>query len=245
MISSCYASGPVSGSIFLGGLMAINNGTVINCYATGSVTPRSGSQYSGGLVYSSSGSYEKCFWDSDVNPDMNGIGDGTDPNVIGESTTNMQTKSTFTDAGWDFSTPIWKICDGTNYPKLARQKPALGDFVCPDGVDFIDYAFFARHWLETDTDDVNGVDVSGDEKVNQVDFALLGKYWMMTGCGNCGGADLTGDGNVNWADIAKLSERWLWARYGDCGGAEITGDGVVNELDLAVLAENWLEGVNN
>jgi len=173
-------------------------------------------------------------------------------NGFGEPLSEEQMKQRTSFAGWDFvgevidgPNDIWKICEGTNYPKLAWQEPLAGDFVCPDGVNFVDYAFFAAHWLENDIDDVNGVDISGDEKVNQIDFALLGNYWMLNDCGACGGADLTGDGNVNWADIAKLCERWLWARYGDCGGAEITGDGKIDFDDLKILADNWLAGGNN
>ena len=75
--------------------------------------------------YDIGGSYTKCFWDSDVNPGLNGIGNLTDPNVIGETTENMQTLSTFTSAGWDFvgetdngSDDIWKMCYDPDYPHL-------------------------------------------------------------------------------------------------------------------------------
>ena len=30
----------------------------------------------------------------------------------------MQTMSTFTDAGWDFNTPVWTIDEGVDYPRL-------------------------------------------------------------------------------------------------------------------------------
>ena len=123
-ITNCYAAGSVTGGIgssHLGGLAGYNwGGTITNCYSVGSVD---GNSEVGGLLgHHHSGSYSKCFWDSEVNPDVNGIGNTTDPNVIGESTVNMQTESTFTDAGWDFNTPIWKFCSLPDYPKLAWQE---------------------------------------------------------------------------------------------------------------------------
>jgi len=90
----------VDGNNIIGGLVGHNEGTISNCYATGPVT---GDVNVGALVgYDDGGSYVSCFWDSDVNPDANGIGNATDPNVIGKPTDEMQTESTFTDAGWDF-----------------------------------------------------------------------------------------------------------------------------------------------
>jgi len=113
--SNCYATGNVNGNDYTGGLVGWG-GYISNSYAAGDVN---GSVYTGGLVgYDIGGSYTKCFWDSDVNPDVNGIGNTTDPNVIGETTANMQTESTFTSAGWDFNTPIWKMCYMPDYPHL-------------------------------------------------------------------------------------------------------------------------------
>ena len=33
---------------------------------------------------------------------------------------------------------------GTGYPKLSWQRPAA-DMICPDGVTFVDYSYFAQH----------------------------------------------------------------------------------------------------
>jgi hypothetical protein len=99
-ITNCYATGSVSGVSNVGGLAGYNRGTITNCYSAGSV---SGTTDVGGLVgYDSSGSYTKSFWDNTVNSGLQSIGSTSDPNVIGESTANMQTQSTFTDVGWDF-----------------------------------------------------------------------------------------------------------------------------------------------
>jgi len=115
-ISNCYATTVVDGNDLIGGLVGYNEGTISNCYATGLVT---GDVSVGALVgYDDGGSYVSCFWDIDVNPDANGIGNATDPNVIGKTTAEMQMQVTFTDAGWDFNTPVWTIDEGVDYPRL-------------------------------------------------------------------------------------------------------------------------------
>jgi hypothetical protein len=172
-ISNCCASGGVAGDDKIGGLVGSNYGSygaISNCYAAGDVN---GITDTGGLVgYDYASSYMKSFWDSDVNPDVNGIGNANDPNVIGKTTTEMQTESTFTDAGWDFVN-TWDICEGTNYPRLVWQIPAA-DFLCPDGVNFIDYAYLSDVW---DTNDANAdLDLSG--LVDGNDLKLFCGDWL-------------------------------------------------------------------
>jgi len=192
-IANTYAQGgTVSGDYWVGGLSGYNiraresGGTITNCYSTSSVD---GVSIVGGLVgYSNLGVYGSSFWDNTVNPLLTGIGNTTDPNVMGQSTTNMQTESTFTNAGWDFlgenlngTEDIWRLCeDFVNYPRLAWEF-TLGDFVCPDGVNFFDYSFFARHWLEDN-------------------------------CGasyNCYGTDLDRLGTVGINDLGIFVDNWL------------------------------------
>jgi hypothetical protein len=103
----------------------------------------------------------------------------------GKTTAQMQTQSTFTDAGWDFvwettngTADIWAICEGVSYPKLAWQFIA-GDF-------------------------------DNNRKVDFADFALMGNKWMQADSNlYCGGSDLTGDGLVDLEDLAALTENWL------------------------------------
>ncbi len=101
-VTQCYSTGNVSGHDRVGGLVGqtLVGSTASNCYAAGYVT---GNTNVGGLMgYDNSGCYSKCFWDNTINPLLTGIGNTTDPNVIGESTANMQMKNTFVEAGWDF-----------------------------------------------------------------------------------------------------------------------------------------------
>jgi hypothetical protein len=147
-LSDSYAMGSVTGNEAAGGLLGINlRTTVSNCYAVGAVV---GDSNVGGLVGLDgedtwAGTFAACFWDSDVNPDVNGIGNKSEPNVVGKSTGEMQLERTFTDAGWDF-VEVWDIGENQTYPFL-RVYPA-GDLNHDGIVDFRDVAILAGHWLE-------------------------------------------------------------------------------------------------
>ncbi len=141
-ISNCYATGSVTGTDFVGGLVGQNgygnysSGYIYNCYSTGEVT---GSSDIGGLVgLHIVGEIEASFWDIETGGPDNGIGTPL-------STIEMQTESTFTDAGWDFI-EIWNIGENQTYPFL-RVYPA-GDINHDDIVNFYDLAILADHWLE-------------------------------------------------------------------------------------------------
>ncbi len=103
---SCYSHCSVSGSNSVGGL--IGSAKVLDveyCYSTGVV---SGSRYPGGFMgylYSGSSGIKSCFWDVDSSGMTNGFSSyniGTISELQGLNTGEMQTRSTFTDAGWDF-----------------------------------------------------------------------------------------------------------------------------------------------
>ena len=173
--NNCYATGSVIGVDSVGGLIGKGNfGIFHSCYAAGSVT---GDVFVGGLM-GFKGQYiiiNDSYFLSPVD------GGGPD-NGFGTPLTNTQMKqqSTFTDAGWDFVN-IWDICEGTNYPKLVWQIPLPGDFVCPDGVNFADYAFLAEHWLEdtcAGSNDCEGSDLDQSGAVDINDLKILGDNWL-------------------------------------------------------------------
>jgi hypothetical protein len=174
-ISNCYSTGTVTGgnsSSCLGGLVGDNlgTGTVSNCYSTGAVIGGDGSAYIGGLVgYSYDGTTSSSYFLITSGPD----------NGNGTSLTDEQMKQQGSFVDWDFDY-VWHICETTNYPKLIWQI-VPGDFVCPDGVDFADYSFFAERWLNTDCASNN----------------------------NCDGADLDLSGTVDIADLAIMCDYWL------------------------------------
>ncbi len=112
-VTSCYATGTVTGNSYVGGLVGINNSdaTVTGCYATGAVT---GGTILGGLVGASTfGPVTASFWDIDVGGPDNGFGTGL-------PTAQMKQRATFESAGWDFtgSPPVWYIFEGQSYPYL-------------------------------------------------------------------------------------------------------------------------------
>ena len=142
-VSQCYSAGSISSNVsYVGGLVGYNRSTVSNCYSTESVNDGSGSgvgglvgynenttsncyskghvsgKATGGLVGSagSSSQVNSCFWDTTTSGQSTSAGGGT-----GESTTAMETASTFFNAGWSAS--IWYIDSGVNngYPYLAWQ----------------------------------------------------------------------------------------------------------------------------
>jgi len=143
-IYNCYVTGPTWANRSVGGLAGFNTGVISACYAAGSVA---GSLHVGGFVgFDRGGWYTACFWDRDVNPTLWGFGyrgEGTD--VTGGSTQALQSRGTFTDAGWDFL-EIWDIGENQTYPFL-RKHPA-GDINHDNKVNFADVAILAEHWLQ-------------------------------------------------------------------------------------------------
>ena len=109
-VSNCYSTGSVTGSgSRVGGLVGDNDGTVSNCYSNGSVT---GSGSVGGLVGDNTGTVSNSFWDTQTS------GQSISAGGEGKTTAEMTTQSTFTSAGWNFTT-IWQIL--CNYPDLINN----------------------------------------------------------------------------------------------------------------------------
>jgi len=135
-VTNCYSTGTVSGTAewsFLSGLVGMNGGTVTNCYGIGAVSGTG--QYVGGLVGNnggfqwSGGPVMNCFWDTQTS------GQATSAGGTGKTTAEMQTASTFLEAGWDFvgetvngTEDIWWILEGKDYPRLAWEQ---GDGASP------------------------------------------------------------------------------------------------------------------
>jgi hypothetical protein len=216
-ITNCYAQGRVGGHNNVGGLVGDNWNTITDCYARGPVTGDSNVSTGGFLGHSGGeGTVIASFWD------VNTSGWSTSAGGTGKTTAEMKTRSIFTTAGWDFNTPVWKICDGTNYPKLAWQKPLTGDFVCPDGVGLEDLLVFCEQWLLEKL----SFDTNNDGIVNFLDFAVFANSWH---------------GNMN--QLSQFASQWLKpsAYNADIAPAP-AGDGIVNMLDFAAFANNWLEG---
>jgi len=112
-----YSTGAIFGVSSIGGLLGYNSGTMTKCYSSGWVD-RIG-ESAGGLIGWGVGIVTECFWDSQTS------GQATSSGGTGKTTAEMQTQSTFTDAGWDFvdetengTDDIWWILEGQDYPRL-------------------------------------------------------------------------------------------------------------------------------
>ena len=118
-ITTSYSTGAVSGQRRVGGLVGRTTDLIAMCYSTGTV---SGDQHVGGLVGvrdPDSGIVTDCFWDTQTS------GLATSAGGIGKTTAEMQTDTTFLEAGWDLvdettngTEDIWWILEGQDYPRL-------------------------------------------------------------------------------------------------------------------------------
>jgi hypothetical protein len=171
-VTSCYSTCSVTGEYFVGGLVGDHVGVVTSCYSTGGILGTGGQV--GGLVGRNYGTVGTSFWDTQTSDQSTSA--GGEP----KTTAEMKTKSTFTDAGWDFVN-IWDICEGTNYPRLRWQTPA-GDFVCPYGIDFADFVILASVWQSEPSDpDWNAAcDISQpkDNFIDELDLAVFCENWL-------------------------------------------------------------------
>ncbi|UCE50219.1 MAG: hypothetical protein JSW47_08650 [Phycisphaerales bacterium] len=173
-VRNSYATGSVTGQTYVGGLVGqIERGAAERCFSAGSVT---GNQYVGGLTgrVRVLGMVLHCFWDTEAS------GQPTSGGGTGKTTAEMKTISTYSAVNWDF-VAMWTICDGMNYPVLLWQIQVT-DYLCPDGVDFIDFAYFAARWHRQGCTPANG---------------------------NCEGTDADGSGTVDFLDLEIFAKRWM------------------------------------
>ncbi len=252
-ILNCYSDIVVTASNSdAGGLAAVNSGSIENCYFTGQAQAEYNN--AGAIVgVDDGGTYIGCFWDETVAGDYNGIGNlEPDPlGVIGESTANMQTATTFISAGWGMLSPtntplvnVWRMCeDGLDYPSLAVEF-SRADFACPDGVGVSDLAVLAEYWLvvELEVD----VDFKPDNLINMKDWAVFAAAWRSkTGDGNYNAdVDIVFDGEIEWEDLELFVDYWLMrgSYYLKADIEPYGGDGIVNGRDYATFAGQWLGG---
>ena len=104
-----------------GGFIGSMSGdTVLNCYSTGKVMyagaidPTSRG-FAGHLLMNPGGYMKGCFWDNQTSLQTSTVG-----NATGKNTTEMKTRRTFEDTGWNFS-GIWWSHEKVTYPLLRWQ----------------------------------------------------------------------------------------------------------------------------
>ncbi|NVK35373.1 MAG: hypothetical protein HWE23_12880 [Rhodobacteraceae bacterium] len=123
-ITNAYATGTVTGNTDVGGFVGENKsfsinlqksttGAISNVYATGKVTGGDGN--TGGFVGNfDAGTITASYWDTQTTGLDNGIGAGSTTGVTGLTTSQMQDRPTFVDAGWNFATVWGKSTSGAN-----------------------------------------------------------------------------------------------------------------------------------
>jgi hypothetical protein len=238
------SSGPIV-DVFAGGLVAVSEANIVNCYSTGQVSAAGNHfVYKGGLVAFKDGTVTASFWD------VNTSGLTTSAGGMGLTTAEMKTLSTFTSAGWDFTNEtvngtadIWRMCtDGVYYPRLNWQS-LDGDLACPYGVSFVDFAYFAARWLTAGCSSSNnfcgGADMDTSGTVDMADLAMFSENWLSV--------DWVCPDNANFVDFAYFAGRWQITGCDSsnnfCGGADMDTSGTVDMADLAIFADNWLDGI--
>jgi hypothetical protein len=121
-VQNCYALGSVSGNNRVGGLVGQvdGSGSVLNSFSAGQVTGSAGQ--AGGLIgrRAPAGTITSSFWDTQTSG-MNSSQGG-----LGRTTAQMTNQSIYTNAGWNFST-IWGIDPDINngYPFLLALSGAF------------------------------------------------------------------------------------------------------------------------
>jgi hypothetical protein len=200
-LTNCFATGAINGGYYVvsvGGLVGRNNGNIINCCSSVNINVCN-CEYSGGSGglaggNDSNGYISNSFATGNINgPGAGGVVGWNSGGIVscyflntaapnngyGTPLTDAQMKQQASFTGWDFNS-IWRICETMNYPRLRWSIPAA-DFVCPDGVNFIDYAFFANNWMNSNC------------AVNN----------------NCNGTDFDSSGTVDLADLVTFAGNWL------------------------------------
>lgn len=126
-ISNCFARGNVQGSSdYAGGAVGyIYDSKIENTYSTGSANTTG--SYSGGFIgyfdsFDSGLKITNSFWNTETSGNSTASDVGSVSGATGLTITQMQTKSTFSTAGWDFIN-IWAIDPAKNdgYPYLPQQ----------------------------------------------------------------------------------------------------------------------------
>ena len=132
-VTQCYSHAAVNGYYAVGGLVGWNGGDVTQCYSTGKVV--SEARPVAGLVGDSTGyaTAIRSFWDTQTS------GQTKSSAGVGKTTAEMETASTFLDAGWDFvgetangTEDIWWIDEGKDYPHLWWEKYSGGSGTADD-----------------------------------------------------------------------------------------------------------------
>lgn len=126
-IDNSYSNATVNATFWVAGFIgSSSHNSVINCYSTGIVNVGIG-PHTGFISEVTGAQIENSFWDTETS------GKSLSAGGTGKTTAEMKTKSTFTDATWDFD-KIWNINSAINngYPYLRVFNRIYVDASRPD-----------------------------------------------------------------------------------------------------------------
>jgi len=230
VVAHCYATGDVSsgdGGRCIAGLAGRNHGQTSDCYAMGNVQAGENSEAVGGLVGDNEeGTVITSFWDVEAS------GQAASAGGTGLTTAEMQTASTFLEAGWDFvdetengPNDVWKMWDRYDYPRLACEPGPNPPLVFVDindpgfcgrmskyEVTNAQYCDFLNAALASGDSTVNDIDIYGSSGSNSGEDYIGERYYRCDGSGYTGyGATNGGAARIHYSEGAFTVDN----RFGD------------------------------
>jgi hypothetical protein len=206
-ITNSYANGSASGNQYVGGLVGQNGycyqndcipGMISKCYSTGSV---GGTGLTvGGLVGDHvSGAVSASFWNVQTS------GSSSSDGGTGLPTAVMQMMSTFTNANWDFTTPVWTIEEGNDYPRFwweivpvlhAEPEITLGT----NNTIYWDPIPGANDYYAECAEDANFTSIAYSTGCTETSYKFTGlesgkRYWYSVKARNIAGVE------TNWSNV--------------------------------------------
>ncbi|OXU15671.1 GLUG motif-containing protein [Sedimentisphaera salicampi] len=191
IVSDCYAVGNANAAFTgtgceTGALVGFNYGSIQNCFSAGETADCLSSAAIAGCSYEDD--ISGCFWDTQTSGEDKAYTQAFDYTPVystvgvaeGKTTSQMQSKSTFTAEGWDFSSEdgddqIWIMLPGS-YPKLAVFGYEIeGDIDGSGEVNLDDLSMMAAEWLLAGD---YAADINEDGMVDLEDYAALASYWQ-------------------------------------------------------------------
>jgi formylglycine-generating enzyme required for sulfatase activity len=185
-------------SWFIGGLVGgCFVSSIMKCYSIGTLSTGQGSGQVGGLVGRSDLSdIHSSFW----NVETSGVSESS--GGTGKTTSEMQTASTFLEAGWDFvgetlngPNDIWKMWDGYDYPRLAWEPGPNTPLVFVDINDPGFYGQMSKYEVTNAQycDFLNAALASGDITVGSAQNPRWHGYYVIGASGSNPGTDYAGE----------------------------------------------------
>jgi hypothetical protein len=256
-VSNCYATGTVSGSNYLGGLVANNSGTVSQCHADIAIT---GGGYAGGLVSQNTGIIERSFAAGTITGTtvLGGLAAMNGSNGISDCfSTASVSGGSFAGGlvGQNYSTGVITNCYSTG-PVSGTSN--LGGLCAWEDNSMGSHIYYSCWDKQSSQQSVSGggLGFTTAEMKSFMPYTPGYANWNFNNiwalCENTNYPRLqwsiaTGDivcpDGVDVNDLNVIANYWLYndcSGNSDCNGADLDGSDSVNLIDLALFSRFWL-----